>query len=166
MGVDPETEDVMARPPRPPGDRAIDVRMWIGVVALGTVMALATLLTIDMYLPGGLIEGDRDLATARTAGFTVLVLAQLFNCFNARSETTSAFHRLFANRWLWGAIAVSLLLQVAVVHLAVLNVAFGTVPLDATQWLVCVAMASAVLWFSELRKASVRTWTRRRAGSP
>ena len=30
--------------------------------------------------------------------FTTLVLAQLFNCFNARSDRTSAFHRMFTNR--------------------------------------------------------------------
>ena len=52
MGVDPETDDVMARRPRRPGDRAIDARMWKGVLELGLVMAIATLLTIDMYLPG------------------------------------------------------------------------------------------------------------------
>jgi magnesium-transporting ATPase (P-type) len=116
-------------------------------------MAVVTLLTIDIYLPGGLIEGTRDLANARTAGFTVLVFAQLFNCFNARSETTSAFEHLFVNPWLWGAIVVSLLLQVAVVNVGLLNVAFGTVPLDASQWLLCAVMASMVLWVSELRKA-------------
>ncbi len=167
MGVDPETDDVMARRPRRPGDRAIDTRMWKGVLELGLVMAIATLLTIDMYLPGGLIEGERDLANARTAGFTVLVLAQLFNCFNARSETTSAFHRPFVNPWLWGAIALSLLLQIAVVNVDILNVAFGTVPLDARQWIVCVAMGSAVLWFSELRKAAIRAFSGRSpAASP
>ncbi|MGZ5689458.1 MAG: cation transporting ATPase C-terminal domain-containing protein, partial [Caldimonas sp.] len=40
----------------------------------------------------------------------------------------------------------------AVVHLPYLNVAFGTVPLTPGQWAICVAMGSAVLWFSELRK--------------
>ena len=43
------------------------------------------------------LEGTHGLATARTAGFTVLVLAHLVNAFNARSETTSAFAHLFAN---------------------------------------------------------------------
>ena len=110
----------------------------------------------DIYLPGGLIEGSRDLDNARTAGFTVLVLAQLFNCFNARSEDESAFRHLFVNRWLWGAIALSLLLQVAVVNVAFLNVAFGTVPLELEQWFACAAIASVVLWFSELRKCVSR----------
>jgi Ca2+-transporting ATPase len=152
MGVDPSTDDVMARKPRRLSDRVIDARMWAGVILIGAVMAVVTLLTIDIFLPGGLVPGTGDLATARTAGFTVLVFAQLFNCFNARSETASAFAHLFSNRWLWGAIAVSALLQVAVVHVGFLNLAFGTAPLELDQWLLCVAMASVVLWFSELRK--------------
>ncbi|RZL88509.1 MAG: cation-translocating P-type ATPase, partial [Variovorax sp.] len=158
MGVDPPTDDVMAREPRRLGERVIDARMWAGVMQIGAVMAVVTLLTIDIYLPDGLIEGTDDLATARTAGFTVLVFAQLFNCFNARSETASAFSHLFVNPWLWGAVGVSALLQVAVVHLSFLNLAFGTVPLALDQWLLCLAMASVVLWYSELRK-----WVSRRS---
>jgi P-type Ca2+ transporter type 2C len=156
MGVDPSTDDVMTRPPRRRDDRVIDARMWAGVIQIGAVMALLTLLTIDLYLPGGLIEGTHTLANARTAGFTVLVLAQLFNCFNARSDHTSAFVKPFVNRWLWGSIALAVLLQVAVVHVGWLNVAFGTVPLSLEQWALCVAMASGVLWASELRKLVVR----------
>jgi Ca2+-transporting ATPase len=44
-------------------------------------------------------------------------------------------------------------LQVAVVHVGWLNVAFGTVALGLDQWALCVLMGSAVLWFGELRKA-------------
>ena len=152
MGVDPPSDDLMARKPRPLSERLIDGRMWANVIQTGLVIAVVTLLTIDMYLPGGLIEGSYDLATARTAGFTVLVFTSLFTCFTSRSEITSAFHRPFVNPWLWGAIALSALLQVAVVNLGFLNLAFGTAPLTLDQWLVCVAMGSVVLWFSELRK--------------
>jgi len=157
LGVDPPVGDMMVRKPRRLTERLIDLRMWRDVVEIGLVIAVVTLLTIDLYLPGGLIEGTHDLATARTAGFTVLVFASLFNCLAARSDTASAFTHLFANHWLWGAIALSALLQVAVVHLGLLNVAFGTAPLSIDQWLVCVAMASGVLWFSELRKGLSRT---------
>ena len=156
LGVDRPVGDLMARRPRHLNERLIDIRMWRNVVEIGLVISVVSLLTIDIYLPGGLIAGNDtgagDLATARTAGFTVLVSASLFNCLNARSDTASAFVRLFANRWLWGAIAASALLQVAVVQLGFLNLAFGTAPLRPDQWLVCVAMASGVLWFSELRK--------------
>ena len=158
MGIDPETDDVMARPPRKANERAIDARMWRSVLAIGLVMALATLLTIDLYLPGGLIEGSQSLDQARTAGFTVLVLAQLFNCLNARSATASAFRHMFTNRWLWAAIGLSVLLQVAVVNVGFLNLAFRTVPLPPEQWLVCVAMSSSVLWTGEIRKWALRRW--------
>ena len=160
MGLDPPSDDVMTRKPRAPSERVIDARMWSGVLQVGLVVALVTLLTIDMYLPGGFIEGTHELANARTAGFTVLVFAHLFNCFNARSATASAFHNLFDNPWLWGAVALSMLLQVAVVNLAFLNLAFGTVPLTFEQWLACAAMGSVVLWFSELRKLAGRALTR------
>ncbi|HSI60998.1 MAG TPA: cation-translocating P-type ATPase, partial [Ideonella sp.] len=156
LGIDPATDDVMARPPRRLTERTIDARMWLGALEIGAVMAVATLGTIDYYLPGGLLEGDSELGTARTAGFTVLVFAQLFNCLNARSQTLSAFSHLFTNRWLWGSIALAVLLQVAVVHLGFMNLAFGTVPLSPAQWAVCAAMGSSVLWFSELRKGLQR----------
>ncbi|WP_369375707.1 cation-translocating P-type ATPase [Promicromonospora sp. Populi] len=152
MGVDPETDDVMARPPRGPNERIIDARMWTGVLTIGLVMGIATLLTIDIFLPDGLVEGSDSLTVARTAGFTTLVLAQLFNVLNSRSETRSAFHRMFVNRWLWGAIGLGVVLQVAVVQVPFLQVAFGTASLDLAHWGVAVAMASSVLWFDELRK--------------
>jgi magnesium-transporting ATPase (P-type) len=160
MGVDPIADDVMTRPPRAREQRLIDAPMGLAVVETGVVMALLTLLTLDLFLPGGLIEpvdawvgaGPHDLELARTAAFTVLVLTQLFNAFNTRSATVSAFSQLGSNRWLWAAVAVSAGLQVAVVHLPFLNLAFGTQPLTAGQWAVCVAMASGVLWFGEARK--------------
>jgi Ca2+-transporting ATPase len=164
MGVDPIADDVMARKPRPRSQRVIDLRMGLDVAATGVVMALLTLLTLDLFLPGGLIEpvhawvgaGPHSLELARTAAFNVLVLTQLFNCFNARSETVSAFRGMLSNRWLWGAVALSAALQVAVVHLPVLNLAFGTVPLSAAQWGLCVVMASGVLWFRECTKLARR----------
>jgi P-type Ca2+ transporter type 2C len=152
MGVDPPPPDVMRRPPRRLTDRVIDREMQLGVLLVGLVMALVTLLTIDLKLPGGLVEGAGGLVEARTAGFTVLVLAQLFNCFNSRSDRVSAFRGLFGNRWLWGAIALSLLLQVLVVHVPLLNRAFGTAPLSVGDWTLCAVMASAVLWVDELKK--------------
>lgn len=164
MGVDPEIDDVMARPPRGIHDRAIDLRMWVGIATTGVVIAIATLLTMDAFLPGGLIPGGTDtFEVARTAGFTTLVFCGLFTAFNARSATSSAFRALFANPWLWGAVALAVALQVVVVSWPPLQVAFGTASLDAAHWAVCVAMASTVLWVEELRKLGIRAAVRRRA---
>ncbi|MBB3239775.1 potassium/sodium efflux P-type ATPase [Pseudomonas sp. Tn43] len=156
MGLDPHSEDVMTRSPRKPTDRIIDTNMWSGVLQVGLAMALASLLTVDWMLPGGLIPGNESLVQARTACFTVLVLAQLFNALSARSESASAFIGLFANQWLWGAIVLAMTLQIAVVHWPPLNKAFNTSALTLGQWGLCFAMASTVFWFSELRKLVLR----------
>lgn len=159
MGVDPSVEDVMARPPRKPTDRVVDGAMWGGVLLVGAVMAISTLATLDIFLPGGLIEvgvSTDNLETARTAAFTTLVFAQLFNTLNSRSETVSAFSHLFVNKWLWASIALAVVLQVAVVEVGFLQTAFTTTHLDLEHWLVVVAMASLVLWVDEIRKLIMR----------
>ena len=161
MGVDPEIDDVMACAPRRRSERIIGTRMWLGILSIGLVMGVASLLTIDIFLPGGMVPGGTgSLDVARTAGFTTLVFAQLFNAFNSRSETTTAFRRLFVNKWLWGSVLLATALQVAVVELPFLQRAFGTASLDLGQWAVCVVMASAVLWFDEARKVVLR-WRER-----
>jgi magnesium-transporting ATPase (P-type) len=130
----------------------IDAEMWIGIAWVGLVMAVVTLIALDLRLPGGLLGGSGTIDEARTMAFTTLVVAQLFNCFNARSDRTSAFTHLFTNRLLWGAIALSAALQVAVVQLPFLNHAFDTTPLSLDEWLICVGLASVVLWADEVKK--------------
>ena len=44
----------------------------------------------------------------------------------------------------------------AVVELPFLNEAFGTHPLSATDWLICIGLASCVLWAGEARKLVAR----------
>ena len=159
LGVDPPPADVMTRAPRRLGDRVINRDMWIGIVFVGLVMAAVTLAALDLRLDGGLLGGSGDVEEARTMAFTTLVLAQLFNCFNARSDRTSAFHNLFTNPFLWGAVALSFLLQVAVVHVPFLNDAFETTPLTPGDWAICIALASVVLWAVEAKKLLER-WRR------
>jgi Ca2+-transporting ATPase len=98
------------------------------------------------------VEGVGSERLARTMAFTVLVLAQLVNVFNSRSDHRSAFHGLFSNPLLWAAVAFSAVMQVAVVYVPFLSSAFRTVPLTAAQWGTCLAAASVVLWVSEGRK--------------
>jgi calcium-translocating P-type ATPase len=152
LGMDPPPDNVMERPPRRLNDRVIDLEMWLGILWVGAVMAVVTLIALDLRLPGGIVGGSGNVTEARTMAFTTLVLAQLFNCFNARSDHTSAFHRLFTNRYLWAAIVFSALLQVAVVELPFLNDAFKTTALGLDEWLICIGLASVVLWADEAKK--------------
>ena len=152
LGMDPADPGTMRRPPRPRGEGVLTGQMWAGIFFVGAVMAVGTLLVLDMSMPGGMIEGAGDLRYGQTMAFTTLTLFQIFNVLNARSDEESAFSGLFANHWLWGAITLSLLLHVAVIYVPFLQQAFSTMPLAGGDWLVCVAVASSVLWLRELTK--------------
>jgi Ca2+-transporting ATPase len=125
LGVDPAGEDLMRARPRPARERANPARMWRDIASTGAVMAAGTLLVLDAALPGGFLEGSGSLRRAQTMAFTTLMLFQLFNVLESRSEERSAFSRPFSNPWVWLAILVSLALQVAVLEIPALQRAFG-----------------------------------------
>ena len=168
MGVDPSTDDVMARKPRKLTDRVIDGQMWGDIIFIGLIMAAVTLIGMDMHLAGGLftdrsvdaVGHDAQMTEARTMGFTILVFAQMLNALCSRSHDQSVFVGLFANKWLWAAIALSTLLQVVVIYVPFLNTAFGTMPLSAGAWFECLGLAMIVLVASELRKCVLRAMHR------
>jgi P-type Ca2+ transporter type 2C len=162
LGVDPADADVMRHPPRPYNEGVVTRAMWMNVILVGATMAVGTLLVLDASLPAGLIEGTGDIRYAQTMAFTTMVFFSLFAVFTARSDERSAFAGLLANAWLWAAVSVSVLLQVAVVHIPFLQQAFSTVAVSARDWLTCAAVGSSVLWLSEAKKLLVRALHSRR----
>ncbi|MEH2530839.1 Ca2+-transporting ATPase [Bradyrhizobium sp. AZCC 1588] len=162
LGVDPADPGTMSQPPRPHGEGVITGRMWAGIFFVGSVMATGTLTILDASLPGGLIEGSGNVRYGQTMAFTTLVLFQLFNVFNARSDERSAFEGLFENGWLWAAVALSLVLHAAAIYVPFLQEAFSTVGLNLSDWLYCMAIASSVLSLRELSKVAVRATSGRR----
>jgi Ca2+-transporting ATPase len=161
LGVDPADPGLMNQLPRPVNEGVLTARMWRGIVFVGAIMAAGTLYVLDASLPGGFVSGSGDLPHAQTMAFTTLMLFQMFNVINARSDERSALHRLFTNKWLWLAIAASVALQVLVVYAPFLQRAFGTVGLSAGEWLFSTLIASTVVWLRELSKLIVRLRMRR-----
>jgi Ca2+-transporting ATPase len=152
LGVDPADEGLMQNPPRPHNERVITAKMWRGIFFVGAVIAATTLWVLDASLPGGFVEGNGTIAYAQTMAFTTLMLAQLFNAINARSDDVSAFVRMFTNRWLWLSIALSVVLQCVVLYIPAMQRAFGTVAIGVGDWVRCIVAASVVLWLRELTK--------------
>ena len=73
LGVDPPPQDVMRHPPRRPTDRMIDGEMRRGILFVGLVMAIVTLVALDLRLAGGYLGGSGAIDEARTMAFTTLV---------------------------------------------------------------------------------------------
>jgi P-type Ca2+ transporter type 2C len=164
LGIDPKDPDVMQRAPRERGGGVLTTEDWTRLAVIGTIMMIGTLAVLDAYYPGGLFSplakgtgpNAADEAYARTAAFTTLMMFQLFNAFNCRSNLRSAFSGLFDNIWLIAAVGLSLFMHVLVIYVPVLQTAFHTVPLTLTDWLIATAVAATLLVIMEVTKAVLR----------
>jgi Ca2+-transporting ATPase len=154
LGVDPPAGDVMERKPRRMGEQILNPSRLSKIIFYAVIMGVGTLAVLSLA-PGEPLSGEATVAG--TMGFTTFVLFQFFNILNTRDDTRSAFSRYtFTNRWLWYSLIGVLVLQVLVVQVPFLERIFDTEPLSLTQWGICIAVASSILWLEEIRKAVVR----------
>ena len=134
LALEPSSPGVMKRSPRDPQEPLITVS-FVGLIAWqGLLLAGVTLLSFGIGLHWHGTEGE-GLRQATTMAFMTLALAQVFHAFDARSQNRSVFtSRLFTNAWLWGAVAICLILQAAAVYLPLLQRVLHTVPPTASEW--------------------------------
>jgi Ca2+-transporting ATPase len=154
----------MQRRPRQRGSGILLTEDWIRLGCVGVLMMLGTLAVLDAYYPGGLFTlfaqgsgpNTADEAHARTMAFTTLMMFQLFDVFNCRSRRRSALSGFFENRWLLVAIAFALAAHVLVIYVPFLQMAFHTVPLSMTDWLIATGVSSTLLIGMEFAKILLR----------
>jgi Ca2+-transporting ATPase len=156
LALEPSAPDVMTKPPRD-AKLPLMTRPFIVLIAWqGLLLAAVTLgaFVIGMRWYG--TEGDA-LKHATTIAFMVLALSQVLHAFNARSRTRSTFTAgLFANGWLWGAVLICLLLQVAAVYVPLLQVTLRTVQPSARDWMLIAASAMTPVAVVEMVKLGAR----------
>ena len=141
LSVDPYDEDIMERKPRDP-DEGIFHGMVLFVVVAAVVAFVAEMILLLFWRNTGFV----DLRRLRTMVFTSTVLFELIFVFNCRSEKYSVFRmNPFRNRALLLAVAVSFILQLAVLYVPFLQPLFETVPLTASDWAIVVAIAASGL---------------------
>jgi P-type Ca2+ transporter type 2C len=173
LGVDPKDPDVMQQEPRARGTGVLTAADWWYLAGVGSVMMLGTLAVLEAYYPGGLFTlfatgsgpNATDESYARTMAFTTLMMFQLFNVYNCRSNWRSAFAGFFDNKWLLIAVAFSLCTHILVVYVPFLQTAFHTVPLAASDWLLATVVAASLLVIVELAKLGFRAQRRATAGA-
>jgi Ca2+-transporting ATPase len=149
LGVDPKAPDIMSRPPRPPDEGVFsrEVNILMAVIAgYKTLLIIPLFAYYYLYNPDFDSNPDTILERAQTMVFVTLVLAELVNAFNCRAVTLSLFTVGFlANRFLVGAVLLSLAMTVAVVAYDPLARLFHTVPLTWMDWLLALGL-SLSLW--------------------
>jgi len=147
LAMEPKEEDVMDQPPRKPNEKIINRDIMLNTIYVGIFMMIGTLYVFMKEWNGG------GLIRAQTLGFTTMAMFQVFNALNCRSRTKSVFKiGFFTNKYLFGAIAASVTLQVLATLLPPLKVALGTTSISAWDWLTIILISSSVFFADELRK--------------
>lgn len=155
--MDPPGGDEMMDAPVPRNDRLLDKAMLWRIATLVPMAVVATFGWFVWRLSNGV-----QYEVVRTETFTILALCQWFNVLNCQSASHSALtFGILRNRWLIGGLALSIVLQGAVLYWPPLTALFHIVPIPPADLLPLVALASCVLWGEELRK-----WATRMRGKP
>jgi len=152
LGADPQSGDVMTRPPREPDRGIVDPGMLglVGGAGTASIAAILGLLFVTL-------DGAPDVTPyAMTMVFTAFVVLEFEKLYVIRwlRETPT-----LSNRWLGAAVTGSFTLQLAVLYTPLADY-FGTVPLALVDWAVIGGLAMAVLPLYLLAAGLVR-----RAGS-
>ena len=137
LSVEPGDADLMRRPPRDPKAAILSRAFLVEVAIYAALITAATLGAFIWAL-------SRELPHATTVAFMTLALAQtFFHLGNARSahhvlSPTSAL----ANRFALGAVALSVLLQLAAVYVEPVALALRVSPLSLVEWGVVLACSA------------------------
>jgi Ca2+-transporting ATPase len=156
LGYGKPAPDLMARRPRPADEKILprDRLAWLSV--LGLVLGIGTLGVIAWS------EHAHGTGLARTMGLTTFSLFNLFLSFTVRDDLRSVFSLdTFDDRRFVLMSGMSVAAIVLATEFGPFQRLLQTVELDLGQWLVCIAVASSVIWVTEIYKA----FGRRRAAS-
>jgi len=153
--MDPADDDVMTRPPRRPNEPMLGRTEWTAIGVTGLLQTTATLSVFAWALR------TRNLAEARNLAFSVIVFAELFRAFAARS-TTRLFWEVgaFSNWALLGVVIVSVAMQLAIHHIPATQALFhiGDLPLaDCAVGLLVGLFPVSMIELSKLVRR--RMWT-------
>jgi magnesium-transporting ATPase (P-type) len=159
LAFEPGEKGIVERRPRKRKEPVISRLMVERLVVIGVVIGAGTLFTFVWALNQGY-----SIEHARTVALTTIVLFQLFNVFNVRSETESILRMpLLSNPFLFFGVVASVIAQIAIIYVPALQFVFRTVPLNVFDWTVAITVAVTVLVAVEAEKALRRVVIAKRA---
>jgi Ca2+-transporting ATPase len=152
LASEPAERGVMQRPPRPPQESVFAHGLWQHALWVGLLIG-GLCLGVQAWALGQ-DEGAEAKAHWQTLVFTVLTLSQMAHLLAIRSERDSLFTiGLASNRPLLGAVALTVVLQLATIYVPLLQPIFRTQPLSAGELALCFGLAAVVFVAVELEKA-------------
>jgi P-type Ca2+ transporter type 2C len=147
LGFEPKVGDELSHPPRRRGTGLIYPGLLVRIVVIAVLIGVGTLFIFRWAEP------RMNIRAAETMTFCALNTFIWFMAFQARSDEYSPFRiGFFKNKTLVFSITLVALLQVALVYVPFLQVAFHTAPIGLRDWGIILGAGAALFVVEELRK--------------
>ena len=150
LGVEPAEKDIMKRPPRNNKGGVISTGLLINIIIVGIIIGAASIVTGHIYY-------SNNSPVWQTMIFMIVTISQMFYAYSVRSSSVSVFKTgLWSNKYLLGAVLLTVALQLIVVYIPALSSIFGICALSFKDLLIAFGVSSIVLWYDETRKFFIR----------
>lgn len=146
LGLEPPEKDIMNRPPRDAKKSIFADGLMGKIVVEGFMIGMFTILAFFI--------GNKyyEIEVARTMAFISLGMLELIHSFNVKSEESIFKVGLFENKYLLGAFVLGTVLQLGILFVPRLAEIFKLTQLNATQWLITIAISIAPIIIVEIQK--------------
>jgi Ca2+-transporting ATPase len=96
---------------------------------------------------------DMSDKNAVTVSFLTLAFGQLGHVFNMRNNESGLFvNEITGNRWVWGALALCVILVLGVLYIRPITDVIGLSRPDSTSWLLIIVFSLAPLLLGQIFK--------------
>ena len=185
LGFNKPDRDIMRQRPRSPTEPIVDSWLFIRYLIVGVYVGIVTVVAFAwwfMYFENGpllswsdltsfeqCVEGAHDYSCQifkdrrpSTMSMTVLVTVEMFNALNALSENSSLLkHPPWSNKWLLGAIFISMALHAMILYVPWMNITFSVSYLSWQEWKAVLWLSFPVIVCDEILKALTRKFKKR-----
>jgi len=144
--MEPKEEGLLRGNFKRPKKYLVDKLMVQRMFIMATTMMIGTLFLFKEYF-------ESDLNKAQIVSLIVLAVFQWFNAWNCRHESKSIFKlNPFSNKFLLWAMLIVISLQLLAVYSPLLQKFLHTSPLELSEWLVIISVATSIILVEEIRK--------------
>ncbi len=149
LAFEPKEPGIMQRLPRKPDTPILTRDLITRIFLVGTLLLIGSFGLFELELTTG-----ASLDQARTVAVNTFVIMELYYLFNCRSLSKSIFQLgIFTNMWVFGGVAVMLLMQIVYTYLPLMNRLFHSAAIGADSWarIVLAGLAAFVIVEAEKR---------------
>jgi Ca2+-transporting ATPase len=155
LGVTAGSASIMKQPPRNSGEPIIDKKRWIALIYYAVVITITTLgaVLITHYTTHKTETWNPQVCN--NILFFTLIFSQLLHVLNMSSTGSGSFFKneVFKNKYVWYAIAASLVLLFISYQVAIIRKTLNLFPMSVGDWLIVIGMSFASLIIIQISKA-------------